>query len=72
MQGDLTIGASSWLIRPAPVRNGILAIAGWNNRTRMNTEKHGFPSGNCLADPCFSVFIRVLLFSLASGRDARV
>jgi hypothetical protein len=38
MQGDLTIGAYSWLIRPTPVRNGIVVFAGRNNRTRMNTE----------------------------------
>ena len=67
MQSDMEIGAYSWLIRPTPVRNGIPAFAGSNNRRRMNTEKHGFPSGSSSSDPCFSVFIRVLMFSLASG-----
>jgi hypothetical protein len=48
MQSDITIGAYSWLIRPTPVRNGILAFAGRNNRTWMYAEKPGFPSGSRL------------------------
>jgi hypothetical protein len=71
MQSDIKIGAYSWLIRPTPVRNGILALAGRNDRTRMNTEKHGSDELLPDANPCFSVFIRVLLFSLASGSGCR-